>query len=146
VTRGSVLKLAGVVLVLAAAFLIVRRLASGANMERTVAARKDRLLRDTNLTDLRDACRGVILKYGSPGVKHLGINDERVPPIVRRLEPTDVALTLNYLRVELGDDRLHYGVESFRSRQTQVPFPFGKELMEGLWYYETAFKLDRYPD
>jgi hypothetical protein len=57
-----------------------------------------------------------------------------------------VILTHNYLRVELGGERLRYGVESFRDRQTQIPFPTSKELMEGLWYYETTHKMDRYPD
>jgi hypothetical protein len=112
---------------------------------RTVEARKDALLESTDLTALRDACRAAIVKYGSPGVKHLKLDDERIPPIVRRLEPTDVVLVQNYLRVELGGPGLYYGVEAFRDRLTQVPHPTARELLEGLWYYETTAAINRYP-
>jgi hypothetical protein len=44
----------------------------------------------------------------------------------------------NYLRLELGDAHFHYGLEIFRDRMSQAPFPIARELMDGLWYYEDA--------
>jgi hypothetical protein len=112
-----------------------------------VQARKDLILKGVDLTALRDACRATIVKYGSPGLKRMKPDDPRVPPIVRRLEPTEVLLTEHYLRVEMGDAELNYGLESFRDRMHQVPFPTSRELLEGLWYYDSVRPdmVDRFP-
>jgi hypothetical protein len=108
--------------------------------------KQDRLFKEIDQTALRDACRTMIVKFGDPHLKHLELDDPRIPPIVRRLEPTEVVLVQNYLRIELGDAQFHYGLEAFRDRMSQAPFPIARELLDGLWYYEdaTAEMLARY--
>jgi hypothetical protein len=133
-------------LLLATLGLTEVRCTPGPTNDARIEARKRALLQETDLSALRDACRAVILKYGSPGVKHLPLDDERIPPIVRRLEPKGVVLVQNYLRVEMGGPGLYYGVEAFRDRLTQVPHPTARELTDGLWYYETTGVIDRYPN
>jgi hypothetical protein len=115
---------------------------------RRIQARKDLILTGIDQVALRDACRITIVKYGEPHLKRMKPDDPRVPPIVRRLEPTEVILTHHYLRIEMGDDVLHYGLESFRDRLHQVPFPVSRELLEGLWYYDSVRNdmIDRFPD
>jgi len=109
-------------------------------LQQTIHAREDRVLKETDLNQLRDACRSMIVKYGDPNVKHIAPTDDRVPPIVRRLEPTDVILVENYLRIELGDERYYYGLEAFRDQASLVPFPVSRELVEGLWFYDGVNK------
>jgi hypothetical protein len=112
-----------------------------------IQARKDLILKEVDQVALRDACRATIVKFGSPGLKRMKPDDPRIPPIVRRLEPTEVLLTEHYLRIEMGDKQLNYGLESFRDRMHQVPFPTSRELLEGLWYYDSVRPdmVDRFP-
>jgi hypothetical protein len=113
-----------------------------------VQERKDRILTGVDHVALRDACRAMITKYGhSQGLMRMKADDPRVPPIVHRLEPTEVLLTAHYLRVEMGDSQLHYGLEAFPDRQHQVPFPTSRELLEGLWYYDSVRPdmIERFP-
>jgi hypothetical protein len=112
-----------------------------------VQDRKDMILKEVDQIALRDACRATIVKYGRPGLARMKADDPRVPPIVRRLEPTEVLLTQHYLRIEMGDAQLNYGLESFRDRMHQVPFPTSRELQEGLWYYDSVRPdmIERFP-
>ena len=127
-----------VVALIVSGFLLASR--SQDDLRQTIHLRQERVLKQADLPALRDACRAMIVKFGDPNVKHIAPTDERVPPIVRRLEPTDVILVENYLRIELGDERYYYGLEAFRNRDTQVPFPISRELLEGLWFYDGVNK------
>jgi hypothetical protein len=132
------------VLVVVATALYFRRPSD--KVER-VQARKDMILHQVDQVALRDACRATIEKYGRPGLTRMKSNDPRLPPIIQRLEPSEVLLTHHYLRVEMGDSQMNYGLESFRDRMHQVPFPVSRELLEGLWYYDSvrADMIERFP-
>jgi hypothetical protein len=112
-----------------------------------VQARKDMILHQVDQVALRDACRATIEKYGQPGLTRMKANDPRIPPIIQRLEPSEILLTHHYLRIEMGDSQMNYGLESFRDRMHQVPFPVSRELLEGLWYYDSVRSdmIERFP-
>jgi hypothetical protein len=132
------------VVVVAASLLFFRQ---PSEKVQRVKARKDMILKEVDKLALRDACRATIEKYGRPGLTRMKADDSRIPPIIQRLEPTEVLLTHHYLRIEMGDSQLNYGLESFRDRLHQVPFPTSEELLEGLWYYDSVRPdmIERFP-
>jgi hypothetical protein len=138
--RKQWIAVAGLVVVaaLAAAALRSGLLRTRPAQEASIQRKQDRIFKEIDQTALRDACRTMIVKFGDGYLKRLELKDPRIPPIVLRLEPTEVFLVQNYLRIELGDAHFHYGLEAFRDRLTQAPFPISRELMDGLWYYEDA--------
>jgi hypothetical protein len=110
-----------------------------------VKTRQDRLLKETNLDELREACRAFIVKHGGNPPVRLAPNDPRLPPVVTRLDPKEVWMGTKFLRIDLGGESLHYGVEIFRDHMSTAPFPFANEVAPGVWYFETSERIDRYP-
>jgi hypothetical protein len=113
--------------------------------DQRIRERKDRLLRQTDLAALRDACRLFINKYGRSPRSVIPLDDTRIPPIVLRLSPTEILLGETFVRIELGGEGYHYGVEIFRSHFDSAAFPTSEQVADGVWYYENVGKIERAP-
>ncbi len=114
--------------------------------EKIISEKKDRLLKQTDLGALRDACRWLIKSgQGKPHGRAFDVGRSDTPPVLRRLEPSQVTVGETFARVELGGPGLYYGFEVFIDRFNQVPFPTAEEVADGIWYYETNAPIERAP-
>jgi hypothetical protein len=113
--------------------------------QRRIEARKDRLLKHTDLAALRDAGRVFIEKHGRSGRRTIPLTDTGIPPIVARLEPTEILVGETFVRIELGGEGYHYGVEIFKSHFHSAAFPTSEQVSDGVWYYENVGKIERAP-
>jgi hypothetical protein len=86
------------------------------------------------------------VKHGGPQPAQIAVNDPRLPPIVTRLDPKEIWVGHRFIRIDLGGDDLHYGVEIFRDHMNTAPFPFATEVASGVWLFETSERIDRYPN
>jgi hypothetical protein len=118
---------------------------TASDADRQIRERKQRLLEKTDLDALRDACRLFIDKYGQSPRRSIPLDDTRIPPIVLRLDPTEILLGETFVRVELGGEGYHYGVEVFKSHFHSAAFPTSEQVVPGVWYYENVGRIERAP-
>jgi hypothetical protein len=115
--------------------------------------RRYNLLQRTDHSELLAACRQVITTFAGvhreaqhPFVRAClrssCANDARIPEAIRRLDPTEIAVSPDAVRVELWGGFAHFGFEAVRdgapAGAVQVIDHAGgrKQLRDGLWFYD----------
>jgi hypothetical protein len=109
--------------------------------------RRHSLLHWTDHTARGTACREVITAFAAtprePDYPWIRVcvrphcqSDVRLPEVVRGLDPTEVSVAPDRLRVELGGGFRHYGIEAVSSSARQGGK--GTVLSDGVWFYDAG--------
>ena len=113
--------------------------------------RQMRLLCDTDFQILLEACRQLSGRVAAGDLKPQQYNvrlkphpeSSRFPKAILDLEPTYVIInSYGSVMIELHGGFLHYGVTAYpEDYQRSSGVEYGdKKLIEGLWYYDEAYK------